>query len=87
MGVFFQYALASLLLAVALVYIYDHTIGQVVNRVTNTAARVGVFVGAWTAVTSLLGMRGFSKAVHTLRQKTKGVNNEIGPPPKDVRIR
>ena len=87
MGIFVQYALASLLLAVALVYIYDHTVGQVVNRVTNTAVRAGVFVGAWTAVTTLLGVRGIAKAVSALREKTKGVENEIGTRPKDGRIR
>ena len=69
MGIFVQYAMASLLLSVALVYIYDHTIGQFVNR----AVRVGVFVGVWTAVTAILGTRGFSKAVRALRDKTRGV--------------
>ena len=83
MGVFFQYALASMLLSVALVYFYDHTVGQVVNRATSTV-RVGVFAGAWTAVTAFLGLRGFSKAVRALREKTKtkGVDDQIGPVPK-----
>ena len=78
MGFLVQYALASLLLSVALMYIYDHTVGQTVNRVV----RVGVFVGAWAAITTILGVRGFSKAVSALRQKTKGVDNEISPVPK-----
>jgi len=85
-GVFAQYALASLILSVALVYIYDHTIGQVVNRVTGTV-RVSVFVGAWTALTAFLGIRAFGKAVRGLRQRTKGVGTELSPLPKDVRIR
>ncbi len=86
MGVFAQYALASLILSVALVYIWDHTIGQAVNRVTG-AVRPGVFVAAWTALTAFLGMRGFAKAVRGLRQRTKGVGTEVSPLPKDVRIR
>ena len=84
MGFLVQYALASMALSVVLVYIYDHTIGQLVNRVTNTAVRVGVFVGAWAAATAFLGSRGFTKAVSALRQRTKGMDNEIGTLPKDV---
>ena len=72
MGIFFQYAMASLLLSVALVYIYDHTIGQVVNRATSAVVRVGVVAGAGAALTAFLGLRGFSKAVSALREKTKG---------------
>ena len=81
MGFLVQYALASLLLAAVIVYLYDHTIGQVVNRVPSVV-RVGVFVSAWTVITTILGVRGFSKAVSALRQKTKGVDNEISPVPK-----
>ena len=66
MGFLVQYALASLLLSIVLVYLYDHTIGQVANRATSTV-RVGVFVGAWTAITTILGVRGFAKAVSALR--------------------
>lgn len=84
MGFLVQYALASMALSVVLVYIYDHTIGQLVNRVTNTAVRVGVFVGAWTVVTAVLGSRGFGKGVSALRQRTKDMDNEIGTLPKDV---
>ena len=81
MGVFVQYALASLLLSVALLYIYDHTIGPAANRVV----RVGVFVGAWTVITTILGARSFTNAVRALRQKTKGVESEESPQPKDIR--
>ena len=80
-----QYALASMALSVILVYIYDHTIGHLVNRITNTTVRAGVFVGAWTVVTAILGTRGFTKGVSALRQRTKSLDNEIGPIPKDVR--
>ena len=72
MGILVQYALASMALSVILVYIYDHTIGHLVNRVTTAAVRVGVFVGAWTVVTAFLGTRGVTKAVSALRQRTKG---------------
>ena len=85
MGVFVQYALASMLLSGLLVYIYDHTIGHLVNRITTTIVRVGVFVGAWTSVTAFLGTRGLTRAVSALRQRTKSVDNEIGTIPKDVR--
>ena len=71
-----------MVLAVALVYLYDHTIGQVVNRVTSTV-RVGVFVGAWTAATALLGTRGVSKGVSALRQRTKGLDSELATLPKE----
>ena len=84
MGILVQYALASMALSVILVYIYDHTIGHLVNRVTNTTVRTGVFVGAWTVVTAFLGSRGFAKAVSSLRQRTKGMDNEIITLPKDV---
>lgn len=88
MGIFFQYAMASLILSIVLVYIYDHTIGQVVNRGVTGTVRAGIFVGAWTALTAFLGARGFAKAVRGLREKTKGVGDEKNSPlPKDTRIR
>ena len=84
MGFLVQYALASMALAAIFVFIYDHTIGHLVNRVTQTTVRAGVFVGAWTMVTAFLGARGFKKTVNSLRQKTKSMDNEIGTLPKDV---
>lgn len=84
MGFLVQYALASMALSVALIYIYDHTIGHLVHRVTNTAVRTGVFVGVWTVVTAFLGTRGFAKGVGALRKRTKGLDNGIGTLPKDV---
>ena len=86
MGWLVQYAVASLILGAALVYIYDHTLGQIVNRVTGPV-RAGIFVGAWTLLTTFLGLRGFTKGVRWLRERTKGVDNEIVPLPKDARIR
>ena len=84
MGFLVQYAIASMVLAGILVFIYDHTIGHVVKNVTNTTVRAGVFVGAWTAVTAFLGSRGFKKSVSALRQKTKDMDNEVRVLPKDV---
>ena len=84
MGFLVQYALASMALSVALIFIYDHTIGHLINRVTTATVRVGVFVGAWTVVTAVLGSRGFGKGVSALRQRTKDMDNEIGTLPKDV---
>ena len=72
MGFLVQYALASLLLSVVLVYLYDHTIGQAVNRVV----RIGVFVGAWAAVTTFLGDRGFTRLIRDMR---KGISARDKP--------
>ena len=73
MGLFLKYGLAAMVFAGVLVFIYDHTIGPFVHRTATTTVRAGVFVSAWTAVTTFLGSRDFKKSVSALRQKTKDI--------------
>lgn len=84
MGFLVQYAIASMMLSAIIVYIYDHTIGHLLDRITYATVRLGIFVGAWTLVTAILGSRGFGKGVSSLRQKTKDTANVISTLPKDV---
>lgn len=79
-----QYTLIAFGGAAVILFIYDHTIGSLVNRVTHTTTRAGVFVGTWTLVTTLLGMRGVKKTVSSLRQRTKSMDDKISTLPKDV---
>lgn len=84
MGFLVKYALTAFAITALILFIYDHTVGRVVNRAAITTVRVGVFVSAWTAVTALLGMRGVTKGVSALRQRTKDADTKIGTLPKDV---
>lgn len=49
------------------VRIFDFIFGGVTSNVAN-AARAGVFVSAWTAVTTGTGIRGFNKRIRGLRK-------------------
>ena len=79
-----QYGLLSILLSVFVMYLYDHTIGRVVNHVTAATIRVGVFASVWTILTIFLGARSFTKMVTALRHRTKSLGYKVVPIPKDV---
>lgn len=78
MGWLLRYAIASAALAFIVTRVYDSIWGGATGRVAS-ATRAGVFVGAWTAVTTGLGLRSFSDGVRGLRRFTKGVGNRIKP--------
>lgn len=71
LGWLFGPTLFSVAAAFVAVRIFDAFFDGVTGTVVNTA-RSGVFVSAWTAVTTASGMRGFSKRVRKLRRLTKG---------------
>ena len=71
MGWLLQYALASAAFGYLVMRVYDAIIGSIPDRVA-TVVRASLFVGVWTAVTTALGMRAFTKGVRALRRRTKG---------------
>ena len=84
MGFLVKYALTAVAITALILFIYDHTVGRVVNRATTAAARPGVAASAGAAAAAILGMSGVTKAVSWLRQKTKETDTKIGTLPKDV---
>lgn len=62
--------IASAMVAYVAVRIFSYIFGEANSGVAN-AARAGVFVAAWTAVTAGSGMRGFNKRVRKLRALTR----------------
>lgn len=64
------YVIASIVAAFIVVRIFDYVFSGAVHGVTH-AARTGLFVGAWTVVTTISGLRDFSKRVRQLRQHTR----------------
>lgn len=65
-------AFFSAIAAFLAVRIFDFIFGGVTSNLAS-AARAGVFVSAWTAVTTGTGMRGLNKRVRRLRRHTTGV--------------
>jgi len=76
-------ALASLAAAFLVVRIFDHIVSGVRDTVAGTAARAGLFVGTWTAVTTATGMRDFAKRIRNLRQGNRGIGRRINALRKD----
>lgn len=64
------YTLASIVTAVIVVKIFDYVFAGMTGSVASSA-RVGLFVGTWTAVTAKTGIHGFSQKVRQLRQSNK----------------
>lgn len=67
MGWLVGYTLASMVAAFVIVRIFDYLVSGAVGGLAH-AARTSLFVSAWTAVTTGLGMRDFTKRVRQLRQ-------------------
>lgn len=67
MGWLVGYTMASIAVAFIVVKIFDYVFAGVTGNVAS-AARVGLFVGAWTAVTTKAGMRGVNQKFRQLRQ-------------------
>ena len=67
MGWLLGYTIASMVGALFVVRIFDYVVGGVSNAAGH-AARVGLFVGTWTAITAASGMRDFTKRVRKLRR-------------------
>lgn len=70
-------------IVVKIYVIVTHDIlGPAANIVKN-----GIFVGAWTAITTATGMRAFGGLVRRLRQANKEVGERINPLPADKQIK
>ena len=86
MGWLVSQVIASMAGAFLLVKIFDVLIGGVIGGAA-TAAKTSLFVSAWTAITTGLGMRRFNKTVRALRHGSKEVRERIDPLPKDLRLK
>lgn len=84
MGWLVGYTIASMVGATILVRIYDLIVGTLAGGVVSVA-RTGLFVGAWTAITTGMGMRDFDKRVKKLRQSNKEVSRKLDAPAKKKR--
>ena len=73
MGWLVNYTLASIASAFIVVKIFDYIFAGAASGLVSTA-RLGLFVGTWTAVTAKAGMSGFSKRVRQLKQGFKKHN-------------
>ena len=81
MGWLLGSTLASIVASIIVVKIFDYIFEGASSGLVS-AARVGLFVATWTAITASAGMRGFSKRVRQLRQ---GHTKVIGALVKHVR--
>lgn len=85
MGWLVAYTLASVAASYIVVRIFDYLFGGVTGSLVN-AARAGVFVTTWTAVTARSGMHGFTKRVRQLRQGATDARNRIDALTKGERL-
>ena len=60
-----SYTLASMVAAFVAVRIFDYFVA---TSILGNLARLGLFVGTWVAVTTVSGLRSFSRGVRQLRQ-------------------
>ena len=75
------YTLASIAGAFLVVRLFDYVLAGVVGSLVGIV-RTCLFASVWTTITTSLGMRGFSRTVHHLRQRNKEVSTLIDPLPK-----
>lgn len=81
MSWFVSMVMTSMLGAVLAVKILDLIMGGIVGPAVS-AAKTSLFVSAWTAITTGLGVRGMKKAARNLRAGGKGVSTNIDRPLK-----
>lgn len=70
------YTLASAVAAFIVVRLFDYIFSGARDSVSN-AARAGLFVSIWTAVTTGSGMRDFTAKVRQARQTNKDLGRRI----------
>ena len=70
--------------AALIVKIFNVLFGDILGPLT-ASARHAIFFGAWTAITTSLGMRGVQKAARNLRPEQKEVGTHIENPLKRKR--
>lgn len=75
------YTIASLVGAFFVVRLFDYILAGVIGGLVGIA-RTLLFTSVWTAITTGLGMRGFTRTVRHLRQRNKEVSVLINPLPK-----
>lgn len=77
---------ASMMSAVIVVKIYDVIVGGILGPLAS-AAKKSLFVGAWTSITTALGMHDLKKTARNLRRGKKGVGARIKPLLKNKRFK
>jgi len=68
--------LASMVMALIVVRIFDYLVVGAASGLVNTA-RAGLFVGTWTAVTTGSGMRDVAKWARRLRQGNASARSRL----------
>ena len=71
------YVVASMVGAIFVVRIFDYVTSGLSHGAVQ-AARAGLFVGTWTAITASSGMRNFTLHVRKLRQGNRAVGGLLG---------
>ena len=72
--------------AALVVKIYKVLFGDILGPLTTSAGN-GLFFGAWTAITTALGLRGVEKAARNLQPRQKEVVTHIENPLKRKRLK
>lgn len=69
--------IASLVGALLVVRFLEHLFSWMHVGAVAGAVKAGVFVGTWTAITAGSGIRGYTKWVQRLRQKTRSLHKRV----------
>lgn len=72
----FGYVIASLVGSFFVVRIFDYIFAGVVGTAV-TAAKAGLFVSIWSAITTGSGMRDVNKRVKQLRRVARGMSKRL----------
>ncbi len=67
----FSLIIPAVLVGVLVTRAFDYFFAGMLGVATVGAAKLGIFAGAWTAITTSLGMRDYSNGVKKLRSKTR----------------
>ena len=67
MGWLVGYVIASMVGAFIVVRIFEYLVAGLAGGIVGTA-KLGLFVGAWTAITVGSGMHGFTSRIQSLRK-------------------
>ena len=78
------YVIASMVGALFVVRIFDYVTSGLTHGAVQ-AARAGLFVGTWTAITASSGMRNFTLRVRKLRQGSRNVGSLLSALPQGKR--
>ena len=73
--------------AVLVTKIFDVIAGGILGPLLIRTAKPSLFVGAWTAITTALGLHDIKTTARNLRQGGKEADTHINHPRKDKRLK